>query len=128
MIATIRKTSCIVMVDGQDISSALMPRLINLSITDKAGSSSDTVRIELDDKDGEILLPSEGATISVSLGSDNTGPAVVFRGVVDEVRSSGDRSSGRVLSISGKGFDAQGKPKQPQEKHWDDKPLGDVFG
>src|SRR5690606_27920014 len=83
---------------------------------------------ELDDKDGEILLPSEGATISVSLGSDNTGPAVVFRGVVDEVRSSGDRSSGRVLSISGKGFDAQGKPKQPQEKHWDDKPLGDVFG
>lgn len=128
MIATIRKTSCIVMVDGQDISSALMPRLINLSITDKAGSSSDTVRIELDDKDGEILLPSEGATISVSLGSDNTGPAVVFRGVVDEVRSSGSRNSGRVLSISGKGFDAQGKPKQPQEKHWDDKPLGDVFG
>ena len=35
-----------------------------------------------------------------------------FRGVVDEVRSSGSRSAGRVLSISGKGFDAQGKAKQ----------------
>ncbi|QVQ35470.1 late control protein (plasmid) [Pseudochrobactrum algeriensis] len=127
MNTTVRKTTCIVMVDGQDISSALLPRLINLSITDKAGVSSDTIRIELDDGVGAILLPSEGAILSVSLGSNDTGAAVVFRGVVDEVRSSGSRSAGRVLSISGKGFDAQGKAKQQQQKHWDGTNLGDVF-
>ena len=128
MNATVRKTTCIVVVDGKDISSSLLPRLTNLSITDKAGSSSDTCRIELDDSDGQILLPSEGAVISISLGSNATGAAVAFRGVVDEVRSTGSRSGGRMLSISGKGFDAQGKAKQQQEKHWDNKKLGDVFG
>jgi phage protein D len=86
MLATVRKTECVVTVDGQDISSALLARLINLSITDKAGVSSDTVRIELDDGDGVILLPSEGATINILLGSNGTDPAVVFRGVVDLVR------------------------------------------
>lgn len=127
MTPIVRKTTCVVIVDGQDISSALLPRLTNLSITNKAGASSDTVRIEVDDTDGVILLPSEGAVIIVFLGSNSTGPAIVFRGVVDEVRSTGSRSAGRILSISGKGFDAQGKPKQPQEKHWDHKKLGDVF-
>lgn len=125
---TSKKTECVVIVDGNDISSALMPRLINLNISDKAGSSSDTVRIDLDDADGKILLPSEGVSISVSLGSSGRGASVAFRGVVDEVRSKGSRSEGRVLSISGKGFDAQGKAKQPNEKHWDEKKLGDVFG
>lgn len=123
----VRKTECVVTVDGQDISSAILARLINLSITDKAGASSDTVRIELDDRDGEILLPSEGANINISLGSNDADPAVVFRGVVDEVRSAGSRSSGRTLSISGKGFDAQGKAKQQQQKHWDREKLGEVF-
>ena len=127
MLATVRKTECVVTVDGQDISSALLARLINLSITDKAGASSDTVRIELDDGDGVILLPSEGAAINILLGSNGTDPAVVFRGVVDEVRSAGSRSGGRTLSISGKGFDAQGKAKQQQQKHWDGKKLGEVF-
>ncbi len=47
--------------------------------------------------------------------------------MVDEVRSKGSRSEGRVLSISGKGFDAHGKPKQQHEKHWDNQKLGDVF-
>lgn len=125
--ATSKKTECVVIVDGRDISSALMPRLLNLNISDKAGASSDTVRIDLDDADGKILLPSEGVSISVSLGTGGKGAGVAFRGVVDEVRSKGSRSEGRVLSISGKGFDAQGKPKQQQEKHWDEKKLGDVF-
>lgn len=124
---SVRKTNCIVIVSGQDISTALMPRLLNLSISDKAGASSDTVRIDIDDADGQILLPSEGVAISVSLGRDNNGASLVFRGVVDEVRSKGSRSQGRILSISGKGFDAHGKPKQQHEKHWDNKCLGDVF-
>ncbi|UVV66776.1 MULTISPECIES: phage late control D family protein [Brucella] len=125
---TSKKTECVVIVDGRDISSALMPRLLNLNISDKAGASSDTVRIDLDDADGKILLPSEGVSISVSLGTVGKGAGVAFRGVVDEVRSKGSRSEGRVLSISGKGFDAQGKAKQQQEKHWDEEKLGDVFG
>lgn len=123
----IKTAVCIVTVNGNDISSAIMPRLINLSISDKAGSSSDTVSIDIDDKDGSVLLPSEGVSIEVSLGWKGEGVSKVFRGVVDEVKSTGSRSAGRVLSISGKGFDAQGKAKQTSEKHWDNKKLSDVF-
>lgn len=120
------RTTCVIRVDGEDVSSAIMPRLLSLSITDKAGSSSDTVSIALDDTDGSIALPREGAKIEVDLGYQGSGGSVVFRGVVDEVRSSGSRS-GRTLSVSGKGFDTQGKPKQPQRKHWDGAPLSTVF-
>lgn len=123
----VKETLCIVRVDGSDVSSAILPRLMNLSVADKAGVSSDTVSIELDDADGLILLPREGAGIEVLLGSNDAGVALVFTGVVDEVRGSGSRSSGRTLSISGKGFDGQGKAKEPQEKHWDDQSLGKVF-
>lgn len=123
----VQRTICIVTVDGQDVSSAILPRLISLSVTDKAGTSSDTVSITLNDEGGNILLPEDGASIEVQLGGEQSGVATVFKGVVDEVRSSGSRSSGMTLTISGKGFDTKGKPKQPQSKHWDDKSLGDVF-
>lgn len=123
----VRQTVCIVRVDGRDVSSSILPRLLNLTVTDKAGTSSDTVSIELDDTDGIILLPRDGASIEVLLGDKAGGVTPVFRGVVDEVKSAGSRTSGLTLSISGKGVDTKGKAKEPKEKHWDDKPLGDVF-
>ncbi|MFD2679104.1 phage late control D family protein [Camelimonas lactis] len=116
------RTDCSVSIDGRDITSALLPRLINLSVTDKAGSSSDTVSIELDDRDGEIMFPPTGAKIEVRLGG-----APVFRGVVDEVRSSGSRNAGMVMTITGKGVDTKGKAKAPRQRHWDDKDLKSVM-
>lgn len=116
------RTDCTVTIDGRDITSALLPRLTNLSVTDKAGSSSDTVSIELDDRDGEIMFPPTGAKIEVRLGG-----APVFRGVVDEVRSSGSRNAGMVMTITGKGIDTKSKAKQAQQRHWDDKDLKAVM-
>lgn len=125
--AGVKRTTCVVRVDGRDISSALLPRLLKLRIVDKAGTSSDTIAIDLDDMDGAILLPREGVEIEALLGDAMTGPVVVFRGTVDSARSTGSRSDGRVLTINGKGFDSKGKAKEPHEKHWDDKSLKDVF-
>lgn len=122
-----RKTICVVRVGGQDVSSALLPRLQSLTVTDKAGSSSDTVSVVLNDEGGVILLPRDGVPIEIDLGDAAGGVTTVFRGVVDEVRSSGSRSSGLTLSISGKGFDTKGRAKEPRAKHWDDKPLSDVL-
>lgn len=121
------QTICVIRIDGEDVSSAITPRLHNLSITDKAGSSSDTINITLDDTGGHIALPRDGARIEVDLGHAGRGGTVVFRGVVDEIRSSGSRSSGRTLTVSGKGFDSRGKPKQTQRRNWDDAPLSQVF-
>lgn len=122
-----RRTICIVRINGQDVSSSVLPILTSLTITNKAGTVSDATSLEFDDADGVILLPEDGVPIEIQLGDDRRGVATVFRGVVDEVRSSGSRNSGRTLSISGKGVDTKGKAKQPQSRHWDNKSLGDVF-
>ena len=124
--AGLNKTVCVIRVGGRDVSSAVLPRLLNLSVADKAGTSSDTVSMDIDDTDGIVLLPEEGVEITVDLGDDD-GIYRVFEGTLDEVRWKFARSGGSVLSISGKGFDTKGKAKEPKQKHWDDKSLKDVF-
>lgn len=119
-------TSCIVRIDGQDVSSDIAPFLTSLSVTDKDGMSSDTCSIELDDRGGLIFLPRVGVKIEILLGPEGN-VSLVFAGVVDEVKSTGDRQGGRKLTISGKGVDTQGKAKEPKRKHWDGKSVQDVM-
>lgn len=114
-----RRAFYAVSVAGQDISSRLMPLLTSLSISDKEGRSSDTASIEIDDGSMAIRFPQTGDPMSVSLGWEGEGLAVVFEGVVDSIQSTGSRGGGRMLSIGAKGFDAQGKAKQRQQLHID---------
>lgn len=109
-----------VTVAGTNITSALTPVLLGLQISDKAGTHTDTAKLDIDDRDGRIVLPSKGADVSIALGWADTGMRIVFEGTVDEVKSSGNRSSGRRLMISAKGMDTTGKAKENQQRHWDD--------
>ncbi len=139
-------------VDGLDISTALNPILISLTVTLTDGGQADSLDIELDDTDGQIALPRVGARVTASLGWSDTGAAPVFEGVTDEpksagrhhfgrhgghddaggsgavgnVLSSGGRSKGRVLTLSAKSADMGGKLKQPQQAHKDKASFGDV--
>jgi phage protein D len=116
-----------VMVAGTNITTTLMPVLISLTVSDKVGTHSDTASLEIDDTDGRIVLPRIGAPVVVALGWEGEGVRVVFTGTVDEVRSSGSRGSGRTLSITAKGMDTTGKPKQGQLRHFDDSTVEDIL-
>lgn len=116
-----------VTVAGTNISAALRPLLLSLSVTDNIGSNSDTASIELDDTGGQIILPKQGAAVSVSLGWEGEGIREIFTGTVDEFRSSGSKSSGRTLSINAKGVNTLGKAKEGQTRHFDDKSVGDIL-
>jgi phage protein D len=107
-----------VIVDGADLTSAMRPFLMKISISDKDGSASDTCNLEFDDSGGQVKLPAEGAAVQVYLQGT---PA--FTGKVDTVRSRGARGSGRTLSVTAKGFDAKGKAKEPQSHHMDNSTL-----
>lgn len=120
------ETECVIKIDGKDVSSAIAPFLTTLSITDKAGMSSDTCSIELDDRDGRIAFPRDGVKIEILLGPKRQATRL-FAGVVDEVKSKGDRSGGLMIAISGKGVDTKGKAKEKKRKHWDDKSVQDVM-
>lgn len=115
-----------VLVGGQDISATLAPVLISLRVSDRAGRSSDSASLELDDTDGRLILPSPGASVKIMLGWVGGSVGTVFEGTVDEVRASGGRS-GRTISVSAKGMDTRGKAKQGQRRHFDDKTIGDAM-
>lgn len=118
-------------VAGQNITATLLPILISLSVSDKAGQSSDSASIVLDDKGGSLIMPPPKAPVIIRLGwegqGEGQGVGVVFQGVVDEVKASGDRNGGRLLTISAKGLDTRGKGKQGQRRHFDDTTIGDAL-
>lgn len=115
-----------VIAGGEDISSALSPVLLSLSVSDKAGRSSDSATIELDDKDGQLILPPKRSPIIIMLGWEEQGVGIVFEGIVDDIKASGSRS-GRTVTISAKGMDTRGKAKQKQRRHFDDTTVGDAM-
>lgn len=116
-----------VTVAGTNITGTLQPILLSLSVSDKVGTHSDTANIDVDDTEGRIVLPQIGAPVVVALGWEEEGVRVVFTGTVDEVKSSGSRGSGRTLSITAKGMDTTKKPKEAQQRHFDDKTVKDIL-
>jgi phage protein D len=116
-----------VTVAGADITSTLMPVLISLSVSDRVGTHADTATLTVDDTSGRILLPRIGAPVKIALGWAGAGMRVVFEGTVDEVKSAGSRGSGRTLTITAKGVDTTGPGKQGQQRHFDDRTIGDVL-
>ena len=116
-----------VTVAGSNISTALLPVLIGLSVSDKVGTHSDTATLEIDDTEGRIILPQVGAPVLVALGWSGEGVRLVFDGTVDEVRSSGSRGGGRTLSITAKGVDTLRMPKQGQQRHFDNSTVKDIL-
>lgn len=116
-----------VTVAGSNITTTLLPVLISLTVSDKVGTHSDTASLQIDDTDGRIVLPQIGAPVIVALGWESEGVRVVFTGTVDEVRSSASRGGGRTLSITAKGMDTMKKPKEGQQRHFDDSRVEDIL-
>jgi hypothetical protein len=114
-------------VNGLDVSERFHPLLTNLRVHLSAERVSDTAEIALDDTNGRIALPRDGAFMTIALGWRSSGLALVFEGTVDDVKSRGARGAGRTLHISAKSADTRGLGKQNQEKHWDRKKLGEVM-
>lgn len=99
--------------DGASIMAALSTRLLQLTITDKAGVSSDTIDILLSDENDAIDPPRKGAKLKAWIGYRPDGAArfvtsqgLTYKGefTVDEVEVS---LWPRHLRITGKGADVR---------------------
>lgn len=111
-----------VSVNGQDMSTSFAPYLMDIEVTDKAGSSSDTCALKLNNANNAIAFPAEGSYVAVGLMG-----YPVFEGTVDDTKSSGSRGGGRILTVNAKGFDTRGKAKEGQSFHKDESTLGDFL-
>lgn len=116
-----------VRVAGRDLSMAWRPVVISLSTRDRAGLTSDSCRVVLDDTGGRLPLPEGSDRLQIGLGRAEGGIADVFDGFVADARSQGDRGGGASLVITGRGADPRGKGKEPRQRHWDETTLGAVM-
>jgi len=117
---SITRTYYQIVVGGINVTSTFAPILIDLSVTDKVGTHSDTATIKVDDTDARVRMPRTGDPVTISIGYTTGGAAVVFEGTVDEVKADGNRGSGRTVTVTAKGFDTTARVKEPQQRHFDD--------
>ena len=107
-----------VIVDGVNVTRKLRPYLISVSVTDQDGEASDSCQLTLDDSGGQLKLPRTRRLVQVVADG-----ALLFKGMVDGVRSTGNKPGGRLLQVTAKGFDTEGKVKEPLRLHRDDTTL-----
>ena len=101
---------------GVNITELIRKRLLDLTITDEAGTKSDQVTITLDDRGNVIELPAPGATLLVYMGYKETG--LVFMGIytADEVVAKGPPDK---VIIRGKAANLGGSYKSQRTRAWD---------
>jgi len=118
-----------VTLDGTDLTDRIRPRLITLRLSERRGGDADQLEITLDDADGRLAMPREGATLSVQLGwSAGSGVTVglVDKGkfTVDEVEHSGPPDQ---ITIRARAADFTSAIATRREKSWHDTTLGAIF-
>lgn len=114
-----------IIADDNDITELIHSRLISLSISDEIGIVSDTMTMELDDRDSAFALPSSGAVLSVAMGYDELYPMGQF--VADEIELN---ASPQTLTITARASNSNlhdmGEFKAPKTESWDKKTLTSI--
>lgn len=117
-----------VMLGGEDISPRLRPRLVSLRLVEKRGGEADQLDIVLDDSDGRLAMPPEGAVLALQLGwkaGSDVPIGLVDKGrfIVDELEHSGPPDT---LTIRARSADFTSAIATRREQSWHDTTLGDV--
>lgn len=109
-----------ILIDGEDISARIKPRLNSLTLIDKRGFEADTVDVTLEDTDGLLALPRRGAQMQILIGWTNEG--LVDKGLytIDEVEHSGTPDQ---MTIRGKSADVHSEFQKLREESWHNQPL-----
>ena len=110
-----------IVADSQDITDRIRDRLLSLRLTDEAGTTSDTVEIQLDDRDSKIEWPTHGAELEVFLGFSHTEMVRMGLFTVDEIEQTGPPST---LTVRGKAADMRASFKASKTRSWDNVTLG----
>jgi phage protein D len=118
-----------VTLDGQDLTTAIAPRLLTLRLSEKEGEEADKLEIVVHDADGAFVPPRQGARIAVWLGwSRGTGVplGLVDKGsfVVDELTWSGPPDR---VSITAHGADLKGGFRTRKTRSWVGQTVGAII-
>ncbi|WP_176597334.1 MULTISPECIES: contractile injection system protein, VgrG/Pvc8 family [Sphingobium] len=118
-----------VTLDGKDLTDRMRPRLVSLTLSEKRGDEADQLDIVLDDSDGMLAIPKEGATLQVHLGwkqGRDVTPGLVEKGSfkVDDVTHSGPPDQ---IRIRARAADFTSAIRNRREQSWKNTTLGAVL-
>lgn len=110
-------------IEGKDVTTVLNKRLMSLTLTDNRGFEADQLDLELDDADGQIVLPRRGAVIRLALGWQ--GQPLFPKGsfTVDEIEHSGAPDK---LTVRARSADFRASLNIRREKSWHQTTVGEV--
>ena len=115
-----------IIANKSDITKTVNGRLLSLEITDEIGIVSDSLTMQLDDRDGAIAVPPRGAELVVYMGYDNV--SEMGRFIVDEIEL---KSPPQTMIITARAsnsmLDDIAAFKAPQTYSWDKKELGEII-
>lgn len=114
-----------VVLDGNDLTERLAPRLLDLTLTECRGDEADQLQLRLHDHDGRMALPRRGVTLQVSLGWQHSGLVNKGSFVVDEVEHSGAPD---IITVRARSADLTGALRTRRERSWHATTLGVVLG
>lgn len=115
---------CRVVVDGNDITAAVIKRLVSIDLTDNRGMEADQLNLTLSDHDGLLAIPPRGAVIRLWLGWSHTGLVDKGSYTVDETEHSGAPD---VLAIRARSADLREGLKTKKEQSFHETTLGNVI-
>ncbi|AMV03972.1 phage late control D family protein [Xanthomonas citri] len=112
-----------VLLDGQDLTARIAPRLIDLTLTEDRCGEADQLDLRIHDHDGAMGLPRRGVTLAVAIGWKETG--LVEKGTfeVDEVEYSG---SPDIITIRARSANLTQSLRNRRERSWHATTLGAV--
>lgn len=113
---------CQLSVGGVPVSGAFMNALLSCTVTDKEGTSSDTIDLELEAHPG-LALPLNKAVITCFMGYRETGVAFMGSFTADDVTLD---FLPYKLRIQGKSADMRAGIKEHKTRHWDGQTFGGV--
>lgn len=113
-----------VVVDGQDLTDRIRPRLLELTLTEDRGGEADQLDLRIHDHDGRMALPPRGRTVTVAIGW--SGEQLVSKGTfrIDEVEHSG---SPDVITVRARSADLTRPMRTRRERSWHDTTLGAIL-
>lgn len=112
-----------ILADDDDITAAIADRLLSLTITDESGGQTDTVTIEIDNRDKQVAFPRKGVLLAVDLGYAESGLVSMGRYTVDEIELGGPPDK---LVIRAHAADMGAGLKERRTRSWDQVTLGDL--
>ena len=112
-----------------DLTGKVRPRLVSLTLSEKRGDAADQLDIVLDDSDGGLAIPPEGAVLRLALGwkqGRDVTPGLIEKGSfkVDDVSHSGPPDQVRIRA---RAADFASDIRNRREQSWRDTTLGAVL-